>query len=154
MARAYDLTGQTFGQLVVREKAGTINTKVHWYCECSCGNWVMPTTQQLTSHQSTRCRSCASSGEKNGNFKHGGATEGKSVEYGAWQNLRKRGECPTIWGEFQAFMADIGKSPSRTHVLSRKDCRKPHSKENTYWRNKIEEREQRKGLGVPMDLAI
>lgn len=56
MAKAIDLTGQTFGRLTVRERAGsdTRNGGAMWLCECSCGGFTKVRSSELRSSR----RSC------------------------------------------------------------------------------------------------
>jgi hypothetical protein len=58
MARAIDLTGQTFGRLTVRERAGSDekNGGAMWLCDCSCGGVAKIWGSELrTSRRSCGC---------------------------------------------------------------------------------------------------
>ena len=165
MAKAYDLTGQTFGQLVVKERAGTDKHRsALWRCQCSCGkedHIVSASNLRSGATKSCGCkRNKFPKGEDHPKFTHGGAVGSDSVEYIAWKNLvssahTDRMQFPEEWRhDFQQFFKAVGWKPSPKHELSRHDIRKPHSKENTYWSNPIEEREERLKLGLPQELAI
>lgn len=79
--RAYDLTGQQFGELTVierSEKKYPNNRAILWKCQCSCGNICYPSTNSLTSGHTQSCGCKNSKGEnkiisilteKNINFK-------------------------------------------------------------------------------------
>lgn len=56
MSKMLDLADQKFGDLLVREFAG-YNKHKHklWLCECTCGNTVKTTTQQLRAGLKTNC---------------------------------------------------------------------------------------------------
>lgn len=57
-----DLTGNRFGSLLVVEKAyKDKHRKIHWKCKCDCGNIIYPSTDNLKSGNTWRCKSC---GEK------------------------------------------------------------------------------------------
>ncbi|MCD8365292.1 MAG: transcriptional regulator [Clostridiales bacterium] len=60
---AEDLTGKRFGSLVVTERAGHLNGRVAWLCQCECGN-----TKTVTAHdlKSGKCRSCGCLRKKRG----------------------------------------------------------------------------------------
>ena len=36
MGAFIDLAGQRFGRLTVKEYAGVISGRTHWFCECEC----------------------------------------------------------------------------------------------------------------------
>lgn len=56
MAKAYDLTGRTFGMLTVLGKCNErLGKKVLWLCQCECGEQVKCTTNNLTGGKSTSC---------------------------------------------------------------------------------------------------
>ena len=166
MPKRVDLTGQQFGKLTVLEKAGKMNGKTHWYCECSCGTWTMPTTSNLRSGSTKSCgchkrETTRELGKKN--LKHGGSglvVDGKrkplTPEYQAWHSFRhvRKTEFVPEWEDFQQFFKDMGWRPSAEHELARHDIRKPHGPTNTYWRNTQDEIRERKQLGMPVDLSI
>lgn len=57
-----DLTGKRFGNLTVIEKSyKDKHRKIHWKCQCDCGNIIYPATDNLKSGNTWRCKSC---GEK------------------------------------------------------------------------------------------
>lgn len=56
-----DLTGKTFGNLVVLEEYhGNDKDRVHWVCQCSCDNStkLIAPTYSLTSGKTTKCKKC------------------------------------------------------------------------------------------------
>lgn len=59
MPKLIDLTGQTFGELTVTEKAPSKKGHVYWYCECSCGtkNYEVQGTH-LKNGKILRCPQC------------------------------------------------------------------------------------------------
>ena len=156
MPKAVDLTGQKFGKLKVLEMAGRINFNAYYYCECDCGTWTLTRGAELKNGKTKTCggKGCRSVGRENPNFRHGGRMNGQSLEYRAWMYLKDKGLIPTEWKTFQQFFKDVGWKPSPQHQLARHDIRKPHGPTNTYWRNPIEERIERAGLGLPDDTAI
>lgn len=141
-ARAVDLTGQTFGRLTVKEKAGTDKSRqALWSCTCACGNEIVTRGRSLRVGDTKSC-GCLRKEVHTGNkwsAKHGGK-EAARTEYRAWLNLRNDGTYTEEWEDFVQFFCDVGERPSKKHVLKRRDVRKPHSKQNTYWSNTLDER--------------
>ncbi len=58
MLKKYDLTGKTFGRLVVLERKGTDKNRVSvWLCRCSCGT-ELPVTGANLRHDVTHSCGC------------------------------------------------------------------------------------------------
>lgn len=56
MGKILELTGERFGDLVVKEFAGKDEEKNRlWLCECSCGNTIIVPTRYLRSWGKTHC---------------------------------------------------------------------------------------------------
>lgn len=54
-----DLTGKRFGSLIVIEKSYRDKyRKIHWKCQCECGNIIYPATDNLNSGNTWRCKFC------------------------------------------------------------------------------------------------
>lgn len=57
--KSEDLTGRRFGHLTVIKMAHLDKSnKRHWECVCDCGNITYPSTSNLKSGNSYRCKSC------------------------------------------------------------------------------------------------
>lgn len=50
-----DLIGKRFGNLVVIDKIGSKNRRIHWKCQCDCGKYSEVSTTNLKRGNSTRC---------------------------------------------------------------------------------------------------
>lgn len=50
-----NLIGQRFGQLIVLEKSFSKNYKIHWKCQCDCGNITYVPSDKLKSGHTTSC---------------------------------------------------------------------------------------------------
>lgn len=90
-------------------------------------------------------------------IKHGDARRaGFSKEYIAWRNMIARCERPSSWRyaaygakgikvckrwreSFAAFLADLGRAPSKDHWLERKDPRKGYTPSNCCWEHKSQQ---------------
>lgn len=55
MPKLKDLTGQSFGRLVVLYQADSKNKRVYWHCRCSCGREIDIRADSLTSGNTVSC---------------------------------------------------------------------------------------------------
>ena len=135
MARAVDLTGLRFGQLVVvgfshTRKYGTkprSGLTRYWHCDCDCGASSVVPGQRLTS---SHTRSCGHTqfGSTN-KVTHGHAHKGnRSATYAAWSSMKTRCTNPNTYNfdcyggrgisvcdrwanSFENFLSDMGEKP-------------------------------------------
>ena len=149
MPRAVDLTGQTFGDLIATEYAGSIKGHRYYYCTCACGNETLSRGNELKRGKLKSC-GCSRKGRGASNFKHGGCSGTQSPEYTAWRHIRTTQEYVSQWSDYKQFFKDIGWRPTADHELVRHDIREPHGPNNTYWRHK-NERTERANLGLADD---
>lgn len=91
----------------------------------------------------------------NGFKSHGEAGKNKTKEYRTWAAVRNRctnkkskryhewgGRGITVcdrWSSYQNFLEDMGRAPSPTHSIDRKENDKGYSKENCRWATPIEQ---------------
>lgn len=87
-SRREDLTGQSFGELIVlrldTEKTyGIDNYHSYWVCRCSCGNIIHPTSNQLKSGHTKTCgdKSIHYIGENNPLWKGGITSESEKIRH-------------------------------------------------------------------------
>lgn len=148
-----DLTGQTFGRLTVRCYVGTDkHQKRVWNCACSCGNLTDVTTTQLRLGKTQSC----------GCFKtdlHTTHGDCESPEYYAWRSMRNRCEDPSTkyfdkyggrgiavcqrWSEYQNFLDDMGRKPSKQYSLERENNDGNYEPANCKWATKSEQTRNR-----------
>ena len=143
-----DLLNQKFGDWTVIAKAepkiSKSRKRPQWLCECICGTIKAVNQQSLRSNKSKSC-GCVN-GIKNAKTTH-------KKEYIAWERMKARCNNPNEaayknyggrgikvcdeWNKsFASFLNDVGKAPSKSHVLDRIDCNLNYTKSNVRWANR------------------
>ncbi len=88
MSRARDLTGMTFNQLTVIERAGKDKYgKILWRCKCSCGNEVVTHGRSLVNGHCKSC-GCLKNKDKDINSEYKGLSHTRI--FGIWKGMRQR----------------------------------------------------------------
>lgn len=59
--------------------------------------------------------------------------------YGVWVTMRRSWKSPVDeqWRDFWKFVVDVGKPPSKKHILFRLDETQPYGPNNFFWREKV-----------------
>jgi len=128
-----------------------------WRCTCQCGLETEVRDDRLKAGTTRSC-GCLRADTLRARVRlHGGRAGGKvSPEYQAWQTmLHRSGDAPVCkrWRAaegkgFKAFVEDVGKRPSASHRLVRRDTRRAFSPANCYWAEDVPRR------GVPRHFVI
>lgn len=153
-----DLTGMEFGRLTVLsmsdEKQGK---KYKWLCQCSCGNLTIKAGADMKKGNTKSCGCLAKELSPTWAIKHGMSS---TKEYAAWAAMidrcnREGNEyfskyggrgvevCEDWLNNFEAFMLDMGKAPTKTHSLERIDNDGNYEPSNCKWGTKQEQSQNR-----------
>jgi len=155
MPKLIPLEGQTFGRLLVTQRAlQTQRGKVRWHCVCECGTEVVVSGDHLRNEHTQSCGCYRTARQKEAPVRHGDAPRGSvSRLYRAWQNMKARCYNPnhtyySYYGargievcdkwrdDYPAFARDMGEPPSPQHSLDRVDPDGGYTPDNTRWADK------------------
>jgi hypothetical protein len=152
-----------FGRLTVISRVRkTVDSHWIWACRCECGNLKEIHSRNLLSGSTSSCgclqrearRECASVL----NLTHGESRRGAfTPEYRAWRSMISRCEhkkyeywdryggrgisvCEKWRRSYPAFLVDVGRRPSKSHTLDRKDNDGNYEPGNVRWATGNEQR--------------
>ncbi len=127
--KATDLTGQTFGQLLVLAYAGRRKGSLRWRCKClACGSVKDYYAGNLRRGLSTQCLYCPAKPRKKPSDQRC-----RRPGYRSWKKIIGSGKACKRWLSFETFIADMGEPPEGKRRLMRIDDTKPYSRTNCAW---------------------
>lgn len=144
MGAFIDLTGQSFGRLIVLKRAENSPAgKARWVVRCACGTHKVVVGSQLTSGHTQSCSCLHKEGVSALRKSHGMS---RTPEYVAWVQMHRRCADATNsryggrgisvcerWKDFAAFIADMGKRPFPKAQVDRVDNALGYSPDNCQW---------------------
>ena len=136
-----DLKGRKFGRLTVLFRvANTAKGTVQWRCQCDCGVRLTVRHDYLL-HTNSPKRHCGCANK--------GLPTLYAREYRIWAGMLGRCENPKhvsfkayggkgikvceAWHQFENFLKDMGRSPTKTHSLDRTDPHGNYEPGNVKW---------------------
>lgn len=162
-----DRTGQVFGRLrVVQRDNNAPARKTRWICQCECGAQKSIAAADLVGRKATSC-GCFRRERGTLNATHGETRKaGYTKEYTAWRAMISRCEyraadnypyygergisvCAEWRQSFEAFLASVGRAPTKAHSIDRIDPDGDYEPGNVRWAIKsVQARNTRKSLKV------
>lgn len=163
MPKPYNLLGQKFGHLLVKEDAGSKDNRYSCLCLCDCGNTKLIRSSALTRGHTRSCGCLQREVVRQRNTSHG---ESRSSEYSIWAGMKARcynpkatyyenyggrgiSVCEHWLHSFENFLSDMGKRPSPKHTIDRIDNDKNYEPTNCQWITRAEQnRNQRSNIKI------
>lgn len=148
--RRIEVVGDRYGRLVVlREGPKSPNGFRKVFCRCDCGNEKLIWLASMRIGDIRSC-GCFQQESRGASQRTHGEGHKETKEYKAWLHAKERCYNPRIKGfhnyggrgvrmcekwllSYEAFLADMGRSPSKSHTLDRINCHGHYEPGNCRW---------------------
>ena len=167
MTLLVDLTGKSFGRLLVMEHAGSnLRGQSRWLCQCVCGTQKVIASTDLKRGNARSCGCLRREMSRKRRMKHGCASGSKTADYHSWLAMLKRCTNPNEpafpdyggrgimvcdrWrNSFESFLADMGPRP-RGLTLERVDNDGNYEPGNCVWGTRKQQSRNRRSTKLDM----
>lgn len=149
--------GDKFGRLTLVSFHSKAKTTLLWVCVCECGKQIIARQSNLVSQNTSSCGCRKKELAGSYNKTHGEGVKGSiTKEYRAWNDIKTRCYNPKTkcypnyggrgiivcerWIEsYENFLADMGRAPSSTHSIERRDVNGNYEPDNCFWATAMEQ---------------
>lgn len=149
-----DLSGRTFGRLLVLERSGSIKTNVAWMCRCECGTETRVSGNRLRSGHTRSCGCLAIEAASERRTTHGMST---TRLFKIWSGMKTRCNNPkssswahyggrgiricSVWESFAQFCAwALANGYADNLSIDRVDVDGSYSPDNCRWATTAEQK--------------
>jgi hypothetical protein len=159
--RLIDLTGETFGRLLVLKRLGTESGHNKWRCRCECGQTIEAIGCNLRSGHTKSCGCWNLEVLRTRSVTHGHARKGaRSRTYESWAAMIARCTNPNYpdwqhyggrgvsvcerWKQFEHFLDDMGERPPNKTIDRWPDKDGSYEPDNCRWATSSEQNRNRR----------
>lgn len=169
MSGLIDLTGRTFGRLLVVARSGSKGKQITWLCRCRCGAEITTPGYHLREGWTSSC-GCLRSERLVALSTTHGLCKPHPAEYRIWKGIKQRcfntrrrefasygargiSMCAEWRDSFSEFLAYVGPRPSSGHSLDRIDGARGYEPGNVRWATQGVQGQNRRGVRLSTDAA-
>ncbi len=157
MVKLIDMADRRFGRLLVLSRGeNTPEKTATWLCRCDCGVEITARGPNLRrgNSRSCGCLNIESISKRSRTHNEAGVLN-RTAEYRIWSNMLTRcrnKKAPAFkdygargidvcerWLRYENFLEDMGRRPSSSHSIERKENNSGYSKENCMWADIIQQ---------------